>query len=163
MRARLAFFANKSRKRDNRGGTMNVKAPKNLRAAWRKTSSGALRAILEEPLPARIRQILKRELRMDLKRSACFADAIALVVVAKAMTGDVSAARELRHAVEGREGKRDEFVARPEPRIQVVWNSPRTEEAVRPAEPPSPVTVTHEDKTDAQENRGRLADGSGPE
>jgi len=44
---------------------------------------------------------------MDLKRGACFADALVLAVFLKAVTGDVSAAREIRYSVEGREGERD--------------------------------------------------------
>jgi hypothetical protein len=65
-----------------------------------------LRAILEEPLPTGIRGILKRELGLDLKPGACFADAMVLAIATKVMTGDVSAAREIRYSVEGREGTR---------------------------------------------------------
>lgn len=96
--------------------------------------SDALREILEQSVPAGIRKILRRELRTDLKPDACFADAIALVLVAKAVTGDVSAIKEIMDRVEGRAGKSDEFGARPEVKFRVVYDSPIAE-AVRPAEP----------------------------
>jgi hypothetical protein len=92
---RTAFFA----RREGRSG--------NPRGRQRRLSSEALSAILEEPLPPGIRTILKQELRIDFKRGARFGDAIVTVIIAKAMTGDVPAAREIRYAVEGREGERE--------------------------------------------------------
>jgi hypothetical protein len=95
--------------------------------------SDALREILEQPVPTGIRKILNRKLPMDLNRGACFADAIVLAIIAKAVTGDVSAIKEITDRVEGRAGKRDEFSPQPEVKIHVVYDSPITE-AVPPSE-----------------------------
>ena len=60
------------------------------------------RQILEQPLPVGIREILHRELRLNLEPDARFADAMVVAVFAKALTGDVSAIREITDRVEGR-------------------------------------------------------------
>ena len=80
----------------------------------------------------------------NLKPGASFADAIALVHVAKAVTGDLSAIKEITDRVEGRATKRDEFVAQPDATINVVWDSSPSTQAARLAEPSSSVRVAHE-------------------
>jgi hypothetical protein len=93
---RTAFFARWNGRSSNPGGR------------HRQLSSEALSAILEAPLPPGIRTILKQKLRIDFKRGARFGDALVTAIMAKALTGDVPAAREIRYSVEGREGERDQ-------------------------------------------------------
>ena len=77
--------------------------PKNLRSARHKglPTRKALRKILEQPVPVGVRDILEAELRIDLNPDATFTDAIVLVVMAKALAGDISAIREITDRVEG--------------------------------------------------------------
>jgi hypothetical protein len=66
------------------------------------STSKVWRQILEQPLPAGIREILHRELRLNLEPDARFADAMVVAVFAKALTGDVPAIKEITDRVEGR-------------------------------------------------------------
>jgi hypothetical protein len=147
-----------------------IRTSRNLLPARRKYRSGnlsgspqtlpfsnALREMLEQPVPSGMRKILNRELRIDLRPGACFVDAMVLAIFAKAVTGDVSAIKEITDRVEGRAGKRDEFSAQPEVKIRVVYDSPIAE-AGWPSEPSSPTSATQKDKTDAQGNLGRHAE-----
>jgi len=116
---------------------MNPKeSPKNLRAAGRKSQSGgpnrsrrtpslsdAYSEILELPVPADMREIFERDFGVVLKPEARFADVSALRVLAKAVTGNVAAAREIRECTEGRPSERDESGGQSEVKIPVVYES----------------------------------------
>jgi hypothetical protein len=80
----------------------------------------------------------------DLKPAASFADAITLVLFAKAVTGDLSAIKEITDRVEGRPSLSNEFSAQPAPKITVVWETPLSAEAARIAEPSSSVRAARE-------------------
>jgi hypothetical protein len=99
--------------------------------------SDAVREILEQPVPPVIRMILERKLAMDLKPGASFADAITLVLFAKAVAGDLSAIKEITDRVEGRPGLRDESFGQQASTIRVVWETPRSAEVARLVKPTS--------------------------
>jgi hypothetical protein len=64
--------------------------------------SDAYRKRAEQPIPRSLRGNLRKQYGVPLPAGATFADAIALALHIKGMSGDVPACRELREGVEGR-------------------------------------------------------------